>query len=460
MRMAGRSILAAAALQLSSCGILLGSYELQLTGPQSVYRGYDVYVEIQAHFSGVPSNLYFTDVRIPQGFKYHLICSPYAPNCSQDASHRSYQYRGVDPVRLRLTPDTTVAPGAYQIGLTTEAGGEIRQLTVPMRVLALPPAPAPQARPTAPPIPQLKRWRSTMLELGGKWCNLQNPDAKFAFGVESQVWYYDGARVYFQIADYTGDKRWEGCALNIARQYRDYVLNAKGKIPGWRVFTRGLRLAYERTHDDSFRQAAILLSHASPYADKSGGVSDLAIRETAYVAEAYMEAEKLGEPRNPGLPMAIAYLLGHFDMLFVSGNYHSHQPFFDGLAAEALIEYQEMTRDPRVLPAVESMCDWIWSKGWNPKLKEIPYNPDPPGPHCSEDCQHYVPDLTNLIVPAFAWVWNQTGDPKYQKEGDEIFSHALDTDITYSGKIFSQNFRWSFDYVKWRSPQEKLDPRK
>ena len=32
-----------------------------------------------------------------------------------------------------------------------------------------------------------------------------------------------------------------------------------------------------------------------------------------------------------------------------------------------------------------------------------------------------------------------------------MFSHALDADIGFNDKIFSQNYRWSFDYVFWRS---------
>jgi hypothetical protein len=38
----------------------------------------------------------------------------------------------------------------------------------------------------------------------------------------------------------------------------------------------------------------------------------------------------------------------------------------------------------------------------------------------------------------------------YQERGDALFSHALDIPITWNGKIFSQNYRWSFDYVNWR----------
>jgi hypothetical protein len=286
-----------------------------------------------------------------------------------------------------------------------------------------------------------------MTELGEKWCNVSET---MAFGYEGQVWYYDGARVYFQIADYTGDPKWEKCAWNIARQSRDFVTQAGGHIQGWRVFPHGLRMAYERSKDESYRKALLLLAKNSAFASQGGGVSDELIRETAYVVEAYVNAEKAGAPRDPLMAQAVDYLLGHFDSLFVSNTYQIHQTFYDGLGAEALIEYYELTGDPRIPPAIKAMCDWIYEKGWDRRRKELLYNPDPKGPRCASGCQEYGTDLINLVVPAFGWLYRYTGDPVYQRRGDELFDHALDQDPNYSGKIFSQNYRWSIQYVIWR----------
>jgi hypothetical protein len=295
--------------------------------------------------------------------------------------------------------------------------------------------------------PGLAKWQNDMLALGRKWCNGQ----AYAFGWEQDVWYYDGTRVYYQIADYTQDPFWNQCALNVAHQYRDYVISNKGKIPGWRVFPRGLRMAWERTGDDSYKQAVILLATNSAYAYLAGGASDTLIRETAYVTEAYIEAERVGQPRNPKLQQAAGYLINDFERIFVLGGYQLHQSFWDGLAAEALIDYYELTQDPRVPPAIEMMLDGDWANAYNQTTHELAYNPDPPGPTCSVGCQQYDPDLTNLLVPAYAWYWNYSQNDVYRERGDVMFGHALDTDISYSGKIFSQNYRWSFDYVKWRT---------
>lgn len=295
-------------------------------------------------------------------------------------------------------------------------------------------------------FPGLSVWQKNMTVLGRKWCN----GKKYGFGWEADVWFYDGTRVYYQIADYTHDSSWNSCALNVAQQYRDYVLEHSGKIPGWRVFPRGMRMAWQRTGDDTYKQAVILLARNSAYAYKAGGASDTLIRETAYVVEAYLEAERVGEPRNPKLQTAVDYLLGDFQRIFVTAGYKINQPFFDGLAAEALIDYYIVTQDPKIPPAIKLMVDGLWAKGYDHDQHKLAYNPDPEGPTCTVGCGKYVPDLSNLISPAYAWYWRFSNDDVYRQRADQIFDHSMDTDIAYSGKIFSQNYRWSFDYVYWR----------
>ena len=426
------------------------SYQLKFTGPRQVYQGFDTVVQLWAEFGSAPANLYFTRVTVPPGLSYHLSCSPYMPDCFRDAKGW-FQYGGTARVELWIKAGPEAAPGDDSIVVETEAAGEPQKLAIPLRVVVIPPAPTPPEKRAAPPIPKLRQWRDTMRDLASLWCNPKHPDQALAFGVESQVWYYDGARVYFQIADYTGDRKWENCAFNVARQYRDYVTTGDGKVPGYRVFPHGLRMAYERSKDESYRRAVMLLAKNSPYAQQGGMFGSEWVRENAYAAEAYINAEKLGAPRDPRLARVVDYLLAYFEMSFVSRVTPGHQTFMDGLAAEALIEAYGLTKDPRVLPTLEIMCDWMWREGWDHKRKQLVYNPEPKGPNCTDGCQSYATDLVNLVAPAFAWVWRQTGEDKYRAEGDDLCAHALDSDISYSGKIFSQNYRWSFDYVRWRS---------
>jgi hypothetical protein len=294
-----------------------------------------------------------------------------------------------------------------------------------------------------------------MKTLGAKWCPAST--TTYAFGTESQVWYYDGARVYFQIADYTRDRAWETCALRIAQQYRDFVIANNGRLPAWRVFTTGLRMAWERTSDDRYRQAVVLLSKNSAAANYAVAVNSNSIRETAYIVDAYIDAELVGEPRNPRLTRHVDYLIGHYDQIFVSRTYELHQVFFDGTAAEALIRYYDLTRDSRVPPTVKLLLDWVWDYGWHKSRRKLVINPEPLGPKCTWGCQEYTTDLISFVSPAFAWYWSVTGNPVYQQRGDELFSHSLDEDISYSGKSFSHNFRWSFSGVAWRQSEKMGD---
>jgi hypothetical protein len=421
-------------------------YDIAVIGPASVFAGSDAYVQLSPVAANAPASKKFFYSASLSNAPVPYVINCHSAVCRADGLGRYYEV--LQPVVLRVSIPGTTAPGQYSVILTVTSDGLTKTVNIPLRV-----QPPPPAVPTSPflsslPIPGLSKWQGEMIRLGKK-C-----DPSFNYGTfsyEQTDWYYDGARVYFQIADYTGDRSWDACALNIARQYRDHVIANSGKLQGWRVFTRGLAMAYQRTGDPRYREAVILLSKNSRWVDYQFSVGDSQIRETAYATNAVLDAERLGEPRSPQLSRLIAYMIGHYNRLFVAKNYQLHQTFFDGLAAEALISYYELTGDPRILPTIKLMLDWLWDYGWDKSTHKMVYNPDPVGPTCASGCQTYLNDLINLVVPAYAWYWRVTGDTVYQQRGDELFAHALDTDISYSGKQFCQNYRWSLDYVQWRT---------
>ena len=422
------------------------AYQVKAIGPHAAFAGQDIYIEIQAAFSSQDTlHLYFDRIVVPIGATASLACSYISNSCFTNSAGRTYQWGGKMPVVLKVSLPLTLLPDSYLIEITTSLSGTVKTTAVPVLVRSRPERPVRQLTPQPPLLPGLETWEFNMKHLGTKWCQAEST---MSFGVDSQVWFYDGARVYFQIADYTNDKSWEKCALNIARQYRDYVIRVNGALPGWGVFPHGLLMAYERTHDESFKTALRLLVKKSAYAGSGGKVSDQFIRETAYALQGYLMAEKLGEPRNPLASRSVDFLLSNFSQLFEGGNYSLHQTFYDGLAAAALIEWYEATGDPRIPVAIRQMLDWVWNRGWSGSA--LIYNPDPIGPRCANACQKYATDLINLVAPAFAWYWSITGDAEYLRRGDELFFHATDTDVSYSGKIFSQNYRWSFNYLVWR----------
>src|SRR6478672_4937610 len=76
------------------------------------------------------------------------------------------------------------------------------------------------------PIPLLSAWEANMTTFGRQGCT------KLQERILGDV-YYDGERVYYQIASYTGDPTWKYCAGVAESIYRDgYVIPNNGGLPG------------------------------------------------------------------------------------------------------------------------------------------------------------------------------------------------------------------------------------
>ena len=394
------------------------------------------------------TNIYVTSVTgFPAGVTAELWCEHFP--CLSDG--RLFVPQGGYQINLKFTASAAAAQGPATIRVVLEPVGEpVKVVNIPLTVNPAPITPwvgAPVA-----PMPSKALWETFMKTIGAKWCNLQNPVDPMYFGVENQVWFYDGAEVYARIAEYTKNPLWIGFADNIARQYRDYIMSNNGMAPGWRVFPRGLESAYRRTGDVTYLNAIQAMVDRGWGWLVGGSFKDEYMRETAYYLSSQTALERLKRVRPPKMVKTAELLMGMLDSDFVSNRYIYQQIFMDGLAFRSLIEYYSLTRDPRVPPAIKKGLDWIWTNAWIPSTRKLMVNPDPLGPRCEWGCQQGNSDLINLTAPAYAWYWSITRDPVYQARGDEMWNNSLATDITYSGKIFSQNFTWSFDYVKWRNP--------
>ena len=414
-------------------------YSVALSGPSQVYAGSDAYVLLSPAMGENTSSLSLVSVATPSGSWGCQRGYGYTFECLKRTDGSFYLYNGGAMARA-LIHVGRIPLGLHKIVVDVSAGGVAKRLEHAIAGVSVHAAPA------------NAKWESTMLSLAAKWCPTET--TVMGFGTETQVWFYDGARVFYQVADYTADAAWNVCAERIARQYRKYVLDNKGVLPGWRVFPRGLRLAWERTGDASYRDALMLLATSSNWAQAGGSPSEWSIRETAYALDAYVEAERAGAARHPKMAVAVDFLLADFDRLFRQQKYSIHQLFFDGLAAEALIEYHSLTKDPRIVPTIRLMADWMIDCAWaNNKLL---INPaalnlvDGSLYYCSWGCGTSNTELIGLVVPAFAWLWRETGEARYRDMGDAMWAHMLDTPITYSGKIFAQNFKWTFDFLRWR----------
>jgi len=308
--------------------------------------------------------------------------------------------------------------------------------------------------------PGVSRWESHMTYYGEKYCG-EIRDQNTSGEKKLADAYYDAERIYYQIADYTGDSRWMSCAHGAEQAYRDgYLFRHNGKLPGFWIFPHGLLMDYQRTNDMRSKEALLLLAQNAAYANIRGYPVEWVAgaeksREVAYNLMLKLLATEVGGASADEAKHFADLALGHIDQWFVTGTAKFIQPFMVGLTSEALITYHERTGDPRVLPAIRTAMDQLWDRFWLRREGAFLYIDRPVDSEGGQSAVKAAPDLNLLIAPAFAWLYAQTGESKYLERGDQIFSGGVsEAAIDFGAKQFNQNYRWSFDYLKWRKQAE------
>ena len=307
--------------------------------------------------------------------------------------------------------------------------------------------------PELPAIPDLSLWESQMISYGRSHCQQLSKPGR-TFDQELLDTYYDAQRVYYQIADYTNDASWNTCAQAAERIYRDkYVIPNNYRVPGYWNFTHGLAQDFLRTNDKTSRTTAISLSQQAAFAPDTTPLewtrdSELS-REVAYAIISYLNSEEVGASRRARLTSLVDQALGHLDQWFVSKSAPYVRPFMAGLTAEALIAYCETLDQPeaRIVRALTVAMDWLWEHTWLPEEQAFMYTDR----EVNSGGKEPAPDLNLLIAPAFAWLYRLTGEQRFLERGDQVFSGGVKKAYLIGGKQFNQNYRWSFDYIKWRS---------
>ena len=333
-----------------------------------------------------------------------------------------------------------------------------------------------------PPIPQLALWEAHMTSYGQTHCDFLA--GSHTFDEKLNNVYYDAIRVFYQIADYTGNPAWNTCALRARAVYRDqYVLGAScwgggfGCVPGYWNFTHGERMDYERTGDVRSKDAVLAQALNAAYSSDSGynapeTSNTWLSREEAYGLMAHLNAEQLGAAPRASTAQMAEKSFNYMDQWFGSktsrcpsvcdvppavGQYYI-QPFMVSLTSEALIMWFNKTGDPRVLPAIRQAMDWLWANAWVPADQSFWYDNWVPNPSIPFPPQPGAPDLNLLLAPAYAWVYTQTGDTTYRDRADQIFAGGVVNAFLGNGKQFDQNYKWSFEYVRLRTGADAAAP--
>jgi len=326
----------------------------------------------------------------------------------------------------------------------------------------------PQFSPSEPPL--IGEWEQNMVRWGRHWGDfLTRPDISPQQRLNAV--YYDGSRVFYQIADYTGEKEpWTTYAQKAASVYIEQYAKPNGfKTSGYWRFPHGIYRAWKREPNPEHKKALLAIRDKPAFSDidtrdHRKWHRARYSREIAYAIGAHITASEAGlKGRDHALSQYVDAALDHLeiwrtgDFINPDGKRHLRKPFMFGLTGEALIAYQEHQRkheneDPRILPALQATADWFWNNMWVDNAEGgygafnyIDRNIDGVGK------ARPAPDLNLLIAPVYAWLYKETGELAYRRRADAIFAGGVALAcLKCSAKIFNQNYRSSFDYLRWR----------
>ena len=340
-------------------------------------------------------------------------------------------------------------------------------------------------------IPLLGLWEQHMIEYGKKWGEYITSE-KHTEEERLAATYYDSTRVFYQISQYLGQTEpWLNYARSASITYQEnYCKRNDFRIPGYWRFSKGILFDYINSSNRKYYRYLALMrdrpAFSNPvtyrYADTMWYWQKFS-REIAYALLSHVAAERAGYPRQDAkVKKYLEMSLKHIDE-WVTGRYanpnvreHRLSPFMVGLTAEALIELYEWDQkslresDPRIPQAIKRIADHLWYKAIvkTGKNKGKPlwvndvggssgdwndYGGRGGGAFRYEDIKGAMPapDLNLLIAPMYAWLYKHYRDEEYRKIADEIWIGGVKlAAIGWSSKIFNQNYRWSFKFVKWR----------
>jgi hypothetical protein len=128
-----------------------------------------------------------------------------------------------------------------------------------------------------------------------------------------------------------------------------------------------------------------------------------------------------------------------------------NKPFMVGMLNDALIQYHDrFEADPRIVPAVKKSLDYLWERNWDAKRQAFVYLEGP----CGDNDTGPAPDLNNMVLSGFGWVYRETGDTVYRDRGDAVLSGAVKGAWLGGSKQFNQAYTTSYKYAAFRRQGE------
>jgi hypothetical protein len=174
-------------------------------------------------------------------------------------------------------------------------------------------------------------------------------------------------------------------------------------------------------------------------------------REKGYELMALVASNLLGDGHLASAQTALNTILsyqnpaGYWDgtsSLCPAGPYVNN--FMDAILAEALVLYDRVIGDSRILPALRAWATWEWNTQWLAGALSFQYS-NVNDTNCTTAS---AADLNGLFLPAWGYLYSKTGDATYKSQGDQVFAGEVSMlPIITSEKHYSQFYRSSGRYL-------------
>jgi hypothetical protein len=289
------------------------------------------------------------------------------------------------------------------------------------------------------------------------------------WNAEGPAWannYYDRAMIYYAWWMRTGEVEYWRRATAMALAYRrDYLeANNYGASAHW-LQIEGVEQHYLLTGDEASRLAVGRVGdvfNLAYYMDNLGDVTaEMENRMQARTLLALLTAWKLNAPSQAGavwsarLDLALTRILssqgadGAYRFTRTNNQCGYNKPFMVGLLNDVLIKYSATyNADSRIPGAVQRSVDYMWTSDWNPAGRAFIYL-DGPCPGYDEG-QVLAPDLNNIIVTGYGWVYQQTRQTVYRDRAEAIFAGGVTQAWLDGSKQFNENYTTSYHYLRYR----------
>ena len=281
---------------------------------------------------------------------------------------------------------------------------------------------------------------------------------------------YEHVLTHYQHFLQTADPKWYQMAWCMGTAYETYFLTAGNYPNEWAATAEGLTVHYWMTGDEKARKVVGNFTEWFTGGTENVYKFDIADGYVRFKGRSMLTAlDCLKIECNPGvdkynnpyttpynlrtiLPTELAKLAPTVTINgFWPGTYNGggQKNFMVGIQLTALARYyDEFSADPAILPLVKKSLDYMMASEFNVATQGLRY--------CSityGDCNtNPEPGLNNVILPAFAWYYSKTRDPKYLAYADQLFAGTRPTRVywlTYA-KQFDQAMYRVANYYFWR----------